>query len=134
MTTPETHEIKLYFVGSMYIETVQDCTSHKNIITLNLHHFGIQFRRCVVYFIDLLESGYHTDTEVNFCVRIVAWVMPSNSSEIQKTPEMNELESDKQNLKRWAHNFEKQKNESNLIEVEKKKLFFPLRQTWGSLL
>ena len=25
---------------------------------------------------------------------------------------MNELESDKQNLKRWAHNFEKQKNES----------------------
>ena len=30
----------------------------------------------------------------------------------QKTPEMNELESDKQNLKRWASNFEKQKNES----------------------
>ena len=30
----------------------------------------------------------------------------------QKTPEMNELESDKQNLKRGASNFEKQKNES----------------------
>ena len=38
--------------------------------------------------------------------------MPSKSSEIQKTPEMNELESDKQNLKRGASNFEKQKNES----------------------
>ena len=52
-------------------------------------------------------------------------MMPSNSSEIQKTPEMNELESDKQNLKRGASNFEKQKNESNLIEVEKKNSFFP---------
>ena len=30
----------------------------------------------------------------------------------QKTPEMNELESDKQNLKRWDSNFEKQKNYS----------------------
>ena len=32
----------------------------------------------------------------------------------QKTPEMNELESDKQNLKRWASNFEKQKNRAFL--------------------
>ena len=83
----------------MYIETVQDCTSHKNIVTLNVQHFGTQFKRYVVYFIDMLESGYHTDTEVNFSVRIVAWVMPSKSSKIQKTPEMNELESDKIPLK-----------------------------------
>ena len=46
----------------------------------------------LVYFIDILESGYHTDTEVNFSVRIVVWVIPSNSSKTQKTPEMNELD------------------------------------------
>ena len=37
---------------------------------------------------------------------------------------MNELDPDKKNLKRGAHNFEKQKNESNLIEGGKKKVFF----------
>ena len=99
MTTPETHEIKLYFVSSMYIETVQDCMNHKNIVTLNVQHFGIQFRRYLVYFIDMLESGYHTDTEVNLSLRIVVWVIPSNSSKFQKTPELNELDSEKQSLK-----------------------------------
>ena len=29
---------------------------------------------------------------------------------IKKTPEMNELEPDKNSLKIWAHNFEKQKS------------------------
>ena len=91
--TPETHEIKLSFVGSMYIETVQDYTGHKNMVTLNVQHFLIQFRRYLVYFIDMLESGYQIGTEVNFLVRLVVWVIPSNSSKIKKTPEMNELES-----------------------------------------
>ena len=38
---------------------------------------------------------------------------------------MNELEPDKKNLKSGAHNFEKQKNESNLIEVGKTNYFPP---------
>ena len=35
---PETHKIRLFFVGSMYIETVQDYTGHKNMVTLNVQH------------------------------------------------------------------------------------------------
>ena len=38
---------------------------------------------------------------------------------------MDVSERDKKNLKSGAHNFEKQKNESNLIEVGKKKGFPP---------
>ena len=34
--------------------------------------------------------------------------------ELQKTPEMNELETDKFSLKIWAHNFEKQKSYRSL--------------------
>ena len=45
-----------------------------------------------------------------------------------KTPEMNELESDKQNLKSGAPNFEKQKNESSLIGNRGKKLFSCFRK------
>ena len=41
-------------------------------------------------------------------------------SRTQKTPEMNELEYDKQNLKSRADNFEKQKNESK----KSNRLFF----------
>ena len=40
--------------------------------------------------------------------------------EIQKTPEMNELEADNFPLKIWAHNFAKQKNASTF----KKRVFF----------
>ena len=99
---------------SMYIETVQDCTSHKNMITLNVQHFFIQFRRYLVYFIGMLESGY---------LKITKWyrgeflgeisgvgdtrTLPSNSSKIQKTPEMNELDPGVKSLIFLAHNFEK---------------------------
>ena len=40
--------------------------------------------------------------------------------ELQKTPEMNELETDKIFLKIWAHNFEKQKSYRSL----KSRVFF----------
>ena len=59
----------------MYIETVQYCTSHKNMITLDVHIFVIQFRMYLVYFIDMLESGYQIGTEVNFLVRLVVLVI-----------------------------------------------------------
>ena len=39
---------------------------------------------------------------------------PPEMSPNTKTPEMNELESDKKNLKSGALNFEKQKNESKI--------------------
>ena len=48
------------------------------------------------------------------------WVPPPEMSPDTKTPEMNELESDKQNLKSGAPNFEKQKNDS----VFKARFFF----------
>ena len=38
---------------------------------------------------------------------------------------MNELDPGGESLIFLAHNFEKQKNESNLIEVGKKKVFLP---------
>ena len=42
----------------MHIQTVQDYTGPKNTVTLNVQHFLIQFRRYLVYFIGMLESGY----------------------------------------------------------------------------
>ena len=39
------------------------------------------------------------------------WIPPPEMSpDTKKTPEMNELETDKIALKIWAHNFEKQKS------------------------
>ena len=44
-------------------------------------------------------------------------------SRSQKTPEMNELETNNIFLKIWAHNFEKQKSYS-IWKIEKQMVFF----------
>ena len=57
-----------------------------------------------------------------YCYRI-----PSpGPARAQKTPEMNVSGRDKQNLKTWAPNFEKQKNESTL-KISKNHIFFGIR-------
>ena len=44
----------------------------------------------------------------------------------QKSPEMNESESDKYRAQRWAHSFKKQKSYSDLKMEEKLVFFFDL--------
>ena len=55
----------------------------------------------------------------------MVWYTTWKSKFQQNTPEMNELGPDKNCLKIWTHNFEKQKSCSNLKKLDKKPVFYP---------